>query len=75
MLGGNAESAIVVSDEQRKAVAKGILEGFSQYLPAPIVPFDANRGWTARLHILSVVAPHAKVICCVRHIDQIFAKL
>lgn len=68
MARGN-EGAVFVTDEQRKAVLKGLFASF--YPEHDGTVFDTNRMWAARLPALAQLFPDAKVICCVRDLAWI----
>lgn len=68
MARGN-EGAVFVTDEQRKAVLKGLFSSF--YPDHDGTVFDTNRMWAARLPAISQLFPDAKVICCVRDLAWI----
>lgn len=68
MARGN-EGAVFVTDEQRKAVLKGLFASF--YPEHDGTVFDTNRMWAARLPAIAQLFPSAKVICCVRDLAWI----
>ncbi|MBR1177224.1 sulfotransferase [Bradyrhizobium sp. KB893862 SZCCT0404] len=65
------ETAIFISDEQRRELIKAIFSTYYADLPKGHVVFDTNRNWCARLPLVTELFPRAKVICCVRHIPWI----
>ena len=65
------ESAIFISEEQKRAVLRGLFESFYHALGPDRVVFDTNRLWCAKLPTLAQLFPTAKVICCVRPLGWI----
>lgn len=63
------EGAIFVTDDQRRAVLKGVFSSF--YPERDGIVFDTNRMWTARLPAIAQLFPEARVICCVRDLGWI----
>ncbi len=60
-----------VSDDQRVALLRGLVENFyAGYTGADIV-FDTSRLWCCRLQLLDTLFPGAKVIACVRPLPWI----
>ena len=45
----NNETAIFITDEQRRALLQGIFSTYYAELPKGHVVFDTNRNWCARL--------------------------
>ncbi|WP_461327552.1 sulfotransferase [Bradyrhizobium huanghuaihaiense] len=62
------ETAIFITDEQRRDLIKSIFSTYYADLPKGHVVFDTNRNWCARLPLITDLFPRAKVICCVRQI-------
>jgi sulfotransferase len=67
----NNETAIFISDAQRRAILQNIFATFYADMPKGDVVFDTNRVWCARLSLLSDLFPAAKVICCVRRVPWV----
>lgn len=67
----NNETAIFISDAQRRAIIENIFSTFYQDMPNGDVVFDTNRVWCAKLPLLSELFPKAKVICCVRRVPWV----
>ena len=67
----NNETAIFISDAQRRAILQNIFATFYAEMPKGDVVFDTNRVWCARLALLSDLFPKAKVICCVRRVPWV----
>jgi sulfotransferase len=68
----NNETAIFITDAQRRALLQNIFSTYYAEMPAGDVVFDTNRLWCARLPLLTELFPAAKVICCVRSVPRIF---
>jgi sulfotransferase len=65
-MGAQTEMSVFIDDDQREAVMKSMFLAYYQKIHAQKTVFDTNRGWTARMPMLSKMFPNAKVICCVR---------
>jgi len=57
-----------VSDEQRIALLRGLVENFYSVQPGANVIFDTSRLWCSRMQLLDTLFPGVKVIACVRHL-------
>jgi sulfotransferase len=57
-----------VSDEQRVAVLRGLVENFYSVQPGADVVFDTSRLWCSRMQLLDALFPGVKVIACVRQL-------
>jgi sulfotransferase len=55
-----------VSDEQRVALLRGLVENFYSLQTGAEVMFDTSRLWCSRMQLLNVLFPGVKVIACVR---------
>ena len=66
-----SETSVFIEDEQREALLRGVFETFHGGLPAGHASFDTNRMWCAKLPLLSMLYPKARVICCVRDVASI----
>ncbi len=64
------ESAVFISDEQRKRLLRGVFESYYRDTLEPVI-FDTNRLWCAQMSAVAELFPDAKVICCVRHFSWI----
>ena len=60
-----------VSDEQRIALLRGLVENFYSGQADAGVIFDTSRLWCSRMQLLSALLPGAKVIACVRHLSWV----
>ncbi|KLD62303.1 sulfotransferase family protein [Dyella japonica] len=57
-----------VSDEQRVALLRGLVENFYSVDASAGVIFDTSRLWCSRMQLLNVLFPGVKVIACVRQL-------
>ncbi|MBD8871920.1 sulfotransferase [Rhodanobacter sp. DHB23] len=57
-----------VSDEQRVALLRGLVENFYSVQAGAGVVFDTSRLWCSRMQLLDVLFPGVKVIACVRQL-------
>ncbi len=60
-----------VSDEQRVALLRGLVENFYSGQADGGVIFDTSRLWCSRMQLLGALLPEAKVIACVRHLSWV----
>lgn len=72
---GSPEYNVFLDDERRKAVLRGIVEGYYHDTPKHVTVIDTNRAWCARLPLIAELYPEAKVICCVRNMAWIYDSL
>lgn len=71
-MGAHTEGHTTVTQEQRIAVQRGVIENFyAKDIADDATVFDTNRQWTSRMPLLSQLWPEAKVICCVRDVAWI----
>src|SRR5579872_2982553 len=63
----STESAIFVSDEQRKRVLKASVEAYYADISETMLILDSNRTWCALLPALVQLFPDCRIICCVRN--------
>jgi sulfotransferase len=61
-----SEFALMVSTEQRRAMARAVFDSYYAGVERPVV-FDTNRGWTAQMPLLLDLFPNARVLACVRN--------
>lgn len=66
-MGAENEFAVFFKEEQKRAILKGIIDGYYGALEEKPVAFDTNRMWTSRLAALRQLYPQAKLIACVRN--------
>jgi sulfotransferase len=57
-----------VSDEQRVALLRGLVENFYSVEAGADVVFDTSRLWCSRMPLLDALFPGVKVIACVRQL-------
>src|ERR1700754_2914553 len=57
-----------VSDEQRVAMLRGLVESFYSAEADASVVFDTSRLWCSRMQLLETLFPGVKVIACVRQL-------
>ena len=57
-----------VSDEQRVALLRGLVENFYSAQGDARVVFDTSRLWCSRMQLLNTLFPEVKVIACVRQL-------
>src|SRR5215471_11290888 len=60
-----------VSDEQRVAMLRGLVENFYAGQGDAGVVFDTSRLWCSRMQLLDTLFPEAKVIACVRQLSWV----
>ena len=60
-----------VSDEQRVALLRGLVDNFYSGQADAGVIFDTSRLWCSRMQLLGALLPGAKVIACVRHLPWV----
>src|SRR6201991_2386574 len=60
-----------VSDEQRVALLRGLVENFYAADADAGIIFDTSRLWCSRMQLLGTLFPDAKVIACVRQLSWV----
>ncbi|WP_227322565.1 sulfotransferase family protein [Acidisoma silvae] len=65
------ETAVFITEEQRRAVLRGLFSNFYGDLHQTKLIFDTNRLWCTKLPALVQLFPEARFICCVRDIAWI----
>lgn len=63
-----SEHAMLVSDDRREALLKGLFSAYYDNLTDTEVIFDTNRMWNSKLPALTRLYPNAKIICTVRNV-------
>src|SRR5450755_1860568 len=58
-----------LSDEQRIAMLRGLVENFYAKQTDSGIVFDTSRLWCSRMQLLDTLFPTAKVIACVRQLS------
>lgn len=67
------EGAVLLTDEQKLALRRGVFAAL--YPEDEVVAFDTNTLWTAKLPLLALLFPDAKVITCVRNVSWVMDSL
>lgn len=70
-MGAWSETSVLLDDDQRRRVLKGVFDSYYADRQDKGLIFDTNRAWCARLPALKRLFPDAKVICCVRSVAWI----
>lgn len=70
----SSEAGPLVEQERRRAICKGIFDGFYTNTTEDII-FDTNRLWTSSINLVHDLFPSAKLIACVRDIGWIMDSL
>lgn len=65
-----SEFASLVSQEQRRAILRGIFTSYYEGVGRPVI-MDTNRAWCSRMGLLHDLFPQAKVIACVRNVGWV----
>ena len=60
-----------VSDDQRAAMLRGLVETFYAKHEQSSIVFDTSRLWCSRMQLLGTLFPEAKVIACVRQLSWV----
>jgi sulfotransferase len=66
------EGAVFVDEERRKAVLRGVFQGYYHDSHATKTVFDTNRLWSCKFPTLRKLYPAAKLICCVRDLPWVY---
>ncbi|HET8764478.1 MAG TPA: sulfotransferase [Rhodanobacter sp.] len=67
---GKNDFSHAVTDTQREAMLRGLVENFYADAPGDVV-FDTSRLWCSRMPLLATLFPQAKVIACVRQLSWV----
>jgi sulfotransferase len=65
------EAAVFITDEQKRALLRGVFASYYDGIGAEKVVFDTNRAWCTKMPHLAEHFPQARVICCVRDVRWI----
>ena len=65
------EAAVFLDEAKRRAILKAVVEAYYADQADREVVFDTNRMWCARLPLIRVLFPEARVLCCVRNVAWI----
>lgn len=74
-MSAGSEIALLVNEEQRRDILKGLFASFYGPMTDKQVVFDTNRTWCARLPTLLTLFPSAKIICTVRNVAWVMDSL
>lgn len=67
------EGAVLLTDEQKLALRRSVFTAL--YPEDDVVVFDTNTLWTAKLPLLTLLFPDAKIIACVRNVSWVMDSL
>ena len=70
-MSGKNDFSVVISDEQRAAILRGVFQNFYGGFRGIDVVFDTGRVWCSKLPLLAALFPNAKVIACVREMPWV----
>ena len=66
------ETSVFVNDRHRMTMARAAFDAFHG---GAFVSFDTNRGWCAKMPLIISLFPDAKVICCVRNVEDVLESI
>jgi sulfotransferase len=70
-MSGKNDFSVVISDEQRAAILRGVFQNFYGGFRGTEVVFDTGRVWCSKLPMLAQLFPNSKVIACVREMPWV----
>lgn len=70
-MSGKNDFSVVISDEQRMAVLRGVFRNFYGGFHGTDVVFDTGRVWCSKMPLLASLFPASRVIACVREIPWV----
>jgi sulfotransferase len=70
-MGPQNETAVFLDETRRQAILRAVIDAYYADQADKDVVFDTNRMWCARLPLIRVLFPEAKVLCCVRNVAWI----
>jgi sulfotransferase len=70
-MGARSEWADLVDDEQRLNISQALFDGYYRKIHPTKLVFDTNRLWCAKMDVVALLFPEAKVIVCVRDLPWI----
>jgi sulfotransferase len=70
-MSGKNDFSVVISDQQRQAVLRGVFQNFYGGFLGTDVVFDTGRVWCSKLPLLATLFPNSKVIACVRELPWV----
>ncbi len=71
-MSGAHEGSVFVDDERRKAVLRGIFDGYYHDTHPSRTVLDTNRLWSCKFPTLRQLYPGARMICCVRDVPWVY---
>ncbi|MGH8117686.1 MAG: sulfotransferase family protein [Rhodanobacteraceae bacterium] len=70
-MSGKNDFSVVISDEQRTAILRGVFQNFYGGFRGTDVVFDPGRVWCSKMPMLAALFPNSKVIACVREMPWV----
>lgn len=70
-MSGKNDFSVVISDEQRAAILRGVFQNFYGGFLGTDVVFDTGRVWCSKMPLLAALFPNSKVIACVREMPWV----
>ncbi|MGH8151756.1 MAG: sulfotransferase family protein [Rhodanobacteraceae bacterium] len=70
-MSGKNDFSVVISDEQRTAILRGVFQNFYGGFHGTDVVFDTGRVWCSKIPLLAALFPNSKVIACVREMPWV----
>ncbi|MEM7742682.1 MAG: sulfotransferase [Pseudomonadota bacterium] len=71
-MGAENEFAVFFSDDQKRAILRGVFDNYYRFVDAGEIVFDTNRMWTSQIPAVRQLFPRSKMICCVRNPAWVF---
>lgn len=59
-----------ISDVSRERILRGLFDNYYSYTDKKII-FDSGRYWTSKMSMIVKLFPSAKMICCIRPVEEI----
>ena len=66
-----SEAAVFLDEPKRRKLLRAVVSAYYSDQDGRDVIFDTNRLWSARLPLIRVLYPEARVLCCVRNVAWI----
>lgn len=70
-MSGQNDFSVVISDEQRQDLLRGLFQNFYARFHDTEVAFDTGRVWCSKMPMLATLFPSSKVIACVRELPWV----
>lgn len=70
-MGAQHDYSVLINDEQRRNLLRGLFEGYYKDIFHSQVVFDTNRCWCSRMDAIAELFPSARVVVCVRDLAWI----